>query len=174
MHRVFTELSKRRGRRGVTLVEAIVATVVLSVAVAAVSTALIAGTQQAYASVDAKRATQLAQAMMEEILAQPYNDPEGATGFGADAAETSRADFDNIDDYHGLTETTGTISDKNGNAYPNEYASFGRNVTITSASMQPAGFSAAVTGVTITVSVTQNDIEVFSVSRFSADPDPSS
>ena len=45
----------------------------------------------------------LAQELMSEILGQAYEEPEEVIAFGAEAGETggSRADFDDVDDYHG-------------------------------------------------------------------------
>lgn len=58
------------------------------------------------------RAAELGQAMVEEILAKPYdeNSPTGgvppcssctvAADFGVDSGESTRADFDDVDDFH--------------------------------------------------------------------------
>ncbi len=45
----------------------------------------------------------LAQELMSEILGQAYEEPEEVIAFGAEAGETggTRADFDDVDDYHG-------------------------------------------------------------------------
>jgi hypothetical protein len=50
----------------------------------------------------------LAHDLMQEILSFPYAEPESnpnAVSTGPDTGESSRSLFDDIDDYHGLTET---------------------------------------------------------------------
>lgn len=55
------------------------------------------------------RAALLAQDLMDEILEQQYEDPEFAPGsFGRNATEASTGDrslFDDVDDYHGWSES---------------------------------------------------------------------
>ncbi len=50
---------------------------------------------------DARRtlALYLGRELMEEIISKPFDDPDGTDDMGPDPAETSRALFDNIDDY---------------------------------------------------------------------------
>jgi len=69
---------------------------------------------------DARRtlALYLGRELMEEILSKPFDDPEGGGGMGPDGGESSRALFDNIDDYHGYEdgygESIGSIVGING------------------------------------------------------------
>lgn len=166
----FSHRKRRWAPRGVSLVEAVLASVVLSIAVAAVATALVAGTQQSYLAVDYRRATELADAMMEEILALPYDDPNGASTPGPEAGESTRADFDNIDDYHNYGESAGAIVDKTGNSYPTEYDSFARSVTVALGTQQPTGFTQAVSGVTIAITISLNGETATNLSRFAPAP----
>lgn len=127
----------RRASRGVSLVDAILASVLLATAVVAISTALVAGAQQTYEAVDGRRGTELAESLMEEILSLPYSDPGGASLPGPEAGEPTRASFDNVDDYHGYSESAGAVVDRSGNPYPAEYSRFARFVTAVSTNLQP-------------------------------------
>jgi MSHA pilin protein MshD len=81
---------------GFSLIELVMAIVIISAAVAGV----LAVTNQATAkSADPLLQTQaqaIARAYLEEIVAQPYADPDGIS------ATENRATFDNVDDYHAL------------------------------------------------------------------------
>jgi len=119
----------RQCRHGFTLIEAVISTVIVAVMfVAALNT------------VGASRVTQLkaalvgqgrmfAEALMTEILQQSYQEPEGAYVFGRETGElaASRAAYDDVDDYHGWTETS--LTDPNGTALPNA-ANWKRTVTV--------------------------------------------
>jgi len=96
--------NRGRGARragGFTLLEALFAASVLAVVVAAVTQSIVAGQMQTYDAMHSARAVALTEAMMEEILVLPYDDPEGGVVIGPDAGETTRQQFDDIDDYHG-------------------------------------------------------------------------
>jgi len=149
-----------------TIVEAVMSTVILAFAVTAVAAALFAGTQQAYEAVDVRLANEAAQALLEEILAKPYNDPQGASALGPEAGETSRTLFDNVDDYHNYSEAVGTLKDATGTAYPAPYAKFSRSVTVAATSLQPTGFTTAVSGLTVTVTVTSGPRVMARLVRF--------
>lgn len=148
------------------------ATVLLSIAVTAVAGALMAGAQQSAEALQMRLGNELAVGLMEEILALPYDDPEGATTIGPDAGESTRADFDNIDDYAGFTEAAGSVADATGTTYDAAYAGFARSVTVEAANIQPTGFAAAVGGLNVVVTVTVGPRTVSQVTRFVATPAP--
>jgi type II secretory pathway pseudopilin PulG len=96
--------------RGIALVEAVLATLVVAIAIGA-------GLQAATASAKSRRTVlvqaisrQAAQAMLDEIVEQHYEEPGSVSAaLGVDAGEsrsTSRTTLDDVDDYAGLTETT--------------------------------------------------------------------
>ena len=145
------------------------ATTILAIAVTAVAAALMAGAQQSYEAVDTRRANEAAQALLEEILTRPYADPDGASNPGPEAGETTRSAFDNVDDYHGYSESAGSLVDAAGNAYPTEYAGFSRSVTVAADSLQPTGFATAVSGMTVTVTVQLGPRAMAQLSRFVPD-----
>ncbi|MDD4889850.1 MAG: hypothetical protein PHU85_07945 [Phycisphaerae bacterium] len=63
--------------------------------------------------VDQAAAVNLAEALMEEILAKPFYDPNSTTRLGKESGET-RTTMDNIDDYHGYAETAGHMTNAAG------------------------------------------------------------
>ncbi|MDY6913941.1 MAG: prepilin-type N-terminal cleavage/methylation domain-containing protein [Planctomycetota bacterium] len=95
--------------RAFTLLESLLAVVVLAMAVTAIIMPFTAAATNQ--QVDARRslAVGLAQEIMEEILTKPFHDPQGSSSLGPEIGETSRTLFDNIDDYHGYTEDPGGI-----------------------------------------------------------------
>lgn len=90
-------------RRGISLVETVVALVVLSGAMVATLNS-VAGARASQVMVGQRaKARLLAESMLQEVLAQPYAEP-GTTTLGPDTGEESktlRDQFDDVDDYHG-------------------------------------------------------------------------
>jgi MSHA pilin protein MshD len=89
-----------RGRRerGATLIELTISIVVIAIAVSAVLGLL---SRTAGRSADAmvmSQAVAIGEAYLEEIALKAYADPDGADG------ETTRAAFDDVDDYNGLVD----------------------------------------------------------------------
>jgi type II secretory pathway pseudopilin PulG len=118
-----------RGRGGFTLVEAVISTVIVSVMfVAALNTVGAARLTQHKAAL-AGRGRMFASSLMQEILQQSYQEPGTTWVFGREAGEsdTSRAAYDDVDDYHGWTESPPTAKD--GAALPNS-ANWSRTVTV--------------------------------------------
>lgn len=84
---------------GVTLVELLVSIVIVSIA-ASVVLGLISMTTAASADPMIRhQAAAIAESYLEEILLKPLVDPDGADG------EVARSDYDDIDDYDGLSDT---------------------------------------------------------------------
>jgi len=84
--------------RGVTLIELVVAIVVIAIAASAVLGVL---SRSAATSADAmvlSQAVSIAESYLEEITLKPFTDPDGVDG------EASRVDFDDVDDYDGLVD----------------------------------------------------------------------
>lgn len=102
--------------KGFTLIESLMAAALLAVCIIAVTMpfTVAAGIELE----DARRtiATALAREMMEEILALDFYDPDGPSEPGPEIDETTRSDFDNLDDYHGYTETDGNVCSIDGTA----------------------------------------------------------
>ena len=114
--------------------------VILPLAVTAIALAVTAGQAQALEAMNRMRAVILAEGLMEELLALPYNDPEGASSLGPDAGEANRTEFDNTDDFHGWTEAAGSLADASGIAYPTPFQRFSRAVTCSLTSVTVPAF----------------------------------
>ncbi|MEL7087903.1 MAG: type II secretion system protein [Planctomycetota bacterium] len=117
-------------RHGFTLVETALATVLVGglfvVAMNLVGASRV--TQSRFAERD--QALLLAENLLQEILAQPYEEPDDTgVAFGLEVGETLalRVDLNDADDYHGYSESPPV--DANGNAVPGATA-FTRSVQV--------------------------------------------
>ena len=97
-------------RRGFTIVEGLIASAVLAMAVTAIIAPFATAARCQHESARTAVATFLAQEMMEEILTRPFYDPDGDSDLGPESGEDDRTEFDNVDDYDGLVES-GSDSD---------------------------------------------------------------
>jgi MSHA pilin protein MshD len=84
--------------RGVTLVETVIAIVVVAIAVSAVLGVLAGTSQHSSDALIMSQAVSIAEAYAEEISLKPFADPDGTDG------EATRAAFDDADDYNGLVD----------------------------------------------------------------------
>lgn len=109
-------MTRQRGGApaGFTLAESLLAVVILVAAISAITLPFAAGARAEQADARMCLAANLAQGMMEEILSQPFDDPDGASLPGPESDETRRSWFDNVDDYHGYAESAGQIADASG------------------------------------------------------------
>lgn len=159
-----------RRRRAFTLLECLSATAILSVVVVATCAAVSSGQAAADISLLRIRASALADVLMEEISAKPYDDPNGATAPGPDSGETSRSLFNNCDDYHGYSEKAGTLTDASAKAYSAEYQRFSRSVTCVYTTQSLAPFD-DMAGLLVTVTVTDSKSNMtWVVNRFIPEP----
>lgn len=116
-------------RRAFTLIEAVISTVIVAVMfAAAVHTVGAAKITQRKSSL-VGQGQMLTESLLSEILQQSYQEPGATHVFGreADESETLRAAYDDVDDYHGWTESPPV--DKDGTALPNS-AHWRRTVTV--------------------------------------------
>ena len=93
--------------RGVTLIEVVVAIVVVAIAATAILGAMASITMRGAETMVRQQAVALADAYLEEILLQPVASPGGT-------APTSRANFNDEDEYNGLSDVG--AHDQYGNA----------------------------------------------------------
>lgn len=132
---LITKRLKKRPRAtqragGFTLLESLIAAVVLAGAISAVVWPFSVGAQNELASERRTLASCLAQELMEEVLSKPFDDPDGDGSLGPDGGESTRADYDNIDDYHGYTEDAGQIQSFDGEVMADGAGAYlSRNVT---------------------------------------------
>ena len=80
-------MAKRPPQHGFTLMEALIASVVLSVAVVAISTAVTAGHMQNGYALHAQRANRLAEELLEYICSLSYSDPHDGSLIGKGSGE---------------------------------------------------------------------------------------
>lgn len=81
---------------GVTLVELVVAIVVIGIAASIVLGVLASNVNASADPMVRQQAVAIARAYLEEILLRDFDDPDGVDG------EVARVDFDDVDDYNGL------------------------------------------------------------------------
>lgn len=167
-----SRLRDRRIQRAFTLVEVLIASAIIAFAVAAISQAVVSAQMQTYEALHDLRGMSLAESLVEEAIALPYADPEGASTPGPESGETTRALFDNVDDFHGFTEATGTLTDVAGVAYPTTFSQFSRTTTVAYGPLTIAGFTQSLNGLTVTVTVTDARGSTWTASRFVPEPAP--
>ena len=164
-HRPTRRLITLPRQRGFTLAEVLIAAAVLAFAVVALTQAITAGQAQTYDALHRSRATGLAEAMVDEVLSKPYDDPDGESDLGPDANENERGEFDNADDYHNFNESAGNITDQASNAYPQAYQRFSRSVTISEQTVSIAPFGDR-DGLMVQVTVTDQNGGSWTLNRF--------
>jgi MSHA pilin protein MshD len=89
--------------RGLTLVETVVAVLLVSLTFVAALHAVGASSRSQRLATDRSTALMLAEDLMGEIMAVHYGDPDGSVTIGRDGSESAvnRMDFDDVDDYDG-------------------------------------------------------------------------
>jgi MSHA pilin protein MshD len=133
--------------RGVTLVELIISIVIIGVALAGVLVVIVRNTQTSADPMVWRQSVAIAEAYLGEILAKPFTDPDGSN-----VGET-RATFDDVFDYNGLTEAP---TDQRGIAV-GALAAYTVRVTVTAADLNGTGVAnAALVQVTVTPPVGGN------------------
>ena len=101
-------------RRGFSLVEAVLASLVVAVALTGALEAAAAARVGRQKLAQRSEGLMLAQDLMSEILVLDFADPSGVTGnIGPGPGETDRAHFNDIDDYNALVDDPPT--DRAGN-----------------------------------------------------------
>jgi hypothetical protein len=125
---------------------------------------------QTYDALHRRQAMELADALIEEVVRFPYDDPDGTTTFGPDAGESSRAVFDDINDFDGFSQSAGALNDAAGVVYDAGYQQFSRSVSVTAGSQTVAAFGSAYAGVTVQVTVTDEAGTTWTVTAFVPEP----
>jgi prepilin-type N-terminal cleavage/methylation domain-containing protein len=127
--------------QGFTLIEAMMAVVVLGIAAASLLLPFISGATVRAEGVNRTLAARLASDLMEEILRLPFHDPSGPSSDynpGPESGENTPSKFDNIDDYDGYTESQGQVTNVDWEVFTDPaYANFSRNVTCEYVCMSP-------------------------------------
>ena len=140
------------------------ALVIFPLAVTAISYAIVAGQSQAAEAMRQNRASLLAEALMEEIVALSYDSDADAV-LGPEGGETSRDDYDSPNDFHGFSEAAGSITDATGTACPQPMQRFSRSVSCTTTSATVTGFGITTDTLEATVTVSDNGEPVVTLTR---------
>ena len=93
----------RSAEAGFTLVEIVLLIVVLAVAFTGIVLVYQATVRGSADPQVRKQSIAIAESLMDEILAQPFNNPAG--GFSGAATQANRPQFDNVSDYNGFATT---------------------------------------------------------------------
>ncbi|MGA3065313.1 MAG: prepilin-type N-terminal cleavage/methylation domain-containing protein [Tepidisphaeraceae bacterium] len=102
--------TSRRNRGGFTLLEALIAAVVLSILVLGVCGVLSQSYEQTQAAQSNSIGVMLAAQLADEIAAKPMADPlSGSTTLGPDPGMTSRSTFTRVTNYNGYTDTSTSL-----------------------------------------------------------------
>jgi len=128
-------------RKGFSLIEAVIATVLLGIAAASVLLPFSTGAAVQAEGTAHTLGAKIASDLMELIVSKPFHDPDGSTYYynlGPDENEPTAADFDNIDDFHGYAEAQGQVKDTNFALFTDsKYDKFSRLVTCAYVSVSP-------------------------------------
>jgi MSHA pilin protein MshD len=119
-----------KSRRGLTLIEVVAATMIVSLMAVAALNALGAATKSANSIGNRAVAAGLADELMSEIMMQSYSDPDGSAVFGHESGESTsvRSAFDDVDDYNGWNASPPQYRD--GTVIPDR-ADWRQRVTVT-------------------------------------------
>ncbi|WP_221800026.1 prepilin-type N-terminal cleavage/methylation domain-containing protein [Oceanobacter mangrovi] len=104
--------SSRKSQQGVSLVESVIAIVIIGIALAAVSRGMGLALRHNADPLWQARATQLVHSYMDDVMALRFQEDSptkgGAVGScvigGTEGGEHDRTDYDDVDDYNGLNE----------------------------------------------------------------------
>lgn len=142
--------ARRATRPGFTLLEALIASVIMSLTVTAVSMALGSGRQHAMEAQDQLQAGLAAEALMAEILAADY------------------ADLIAYDDYN---ESPGAMVTYDDDAYPESFYRIGRRAVVVERTITIDGLGVKILGMDIAVEAYDVDGRVIlTLSRFVPEP----
>ncbi len=153
-----------------TVMECLVASVILAMAVSTFCLAVNAGQMQSHAGIEGQRAVRLAEELAERILTLPYDDPDGLSNPGPESSEHSVDQFDSIDDFHGYVEPAGSLVSATGEPHPDAHQVLSRSATVTYTSEVVSGFGDPIPGVKVIVTVSKGSGMRWELTRFVAAP----
>lgn len=150
--------------RGLTLLECMVALTIFPLAVVAIAYAVVSGQSQAAEAVHRERAVQLAEALMEEVVALGY-DSDADASLGPEGGETTRSAYDSANDFHGFSEAAGGLTDATGTSFPGPMQAFSRSVSCQTRSVTVTGLGAATDTLEVTVTVSDDAADQVTLTR---------
>jgi len=139
-------------RRGIALLEVMIAVGILTFAVTAITSAIVAGQQQSLEAREKIVASVAAESLLSRITQVPW---------------------ETIDSWDGYTEDVGTITDPTGVAVGGDWDRIGRIVTVIAGEVQITPIEVFIVGRTITVSsFTKDGRTLATIERFVPEPQP--
>jgi prepilin-type N-terminal cleavage/methylation domain-containing protein len=163
----------RNPRQAFTLIEAMLAVVLLSIAAAGILLPFAGGAALQAEGINKTLAASLAGDLLDQVVSKPFHDPDGSTFYnpGPESGEAVPGGFDNIDDYNGYTEAQGQLKDSVGNFYTDlNYAFFSRTVLCEYKHQIQQNGLAPECFIKVTVIVYRNGIEAARVVRLVSEP----
>lgn len=134
--------------KGFTLMEMIVAIVVLTAAVSGILFAFLQNTARSADPMIRQQAIIIAQAYLEEIMLKPYNDPNGGETGSCEEGAGNRLQYDDVADYNCVNDNAGAI-DQFGNSLAG-LGAYNVTVAVADANMGAPAVSARRVDVTVT------------------------
>jgi len=101
-------INQTRRRRGTTLIEVVMATMVVGVILVSAMNVVGASLRTRRATADLNTGARLAEQLLAECISMPYLDPESpGSSNGPESGEGggNRKEFDDVDDYHNFSES---------------------------------------------------------------------
>ncbi len=146
-------------RNGISQVEVSISTLLVGILMVASLSAVGSSRRSQFMESSRIRGLAIAEALMTEITALPLRDPACDCGFGLESGEsgTTRALYDDVDDYHGLSENPPKGKD---GTVCNGFTGWSRTTTIQNKTVADWSItSASYTGVVqITIVVRQGNV----------------
>jgi len=132
--------SKTDFKKGFTLMETVISIIIVAVAIVGILSVIYNVTQKGINPVMELKACELGQAMLDEIILKRWDEDTPLGGghintalanIGTEAGETSRQDFDDVDDYDGYSDGTSSepLKDEAGNTLTG-FDGFSRSVSV--------------------------------------------
>ncbi len=138
-----------RSRSAFTLLEALMASTVLTIIVLAIASSITTAQQMAFEGQKRMLAAMVVDDLMTELLTLPYDD---------------------IRPYHGMREPLGAMETIDGDVYPDAYWSIGRDVSVRETIVYDEGTDTQVRGLQIEVSARDEAVVLASVEMFLPEP----
>jgi len=160
-------------KQGFTFIEMIITIVIVGIALSALTSALSTSVVQGAAPIVEGKALALAQAYIDEVLPLKFDDQSPLEGGEVATAESpctisnegqSRAQFDDVDDYNGVTDSPPFLLQPSFDM--SQYANYSVSVSVNCAGLE-AGLSAnhLLKRISVTITTPENNQRVLSVYR---------
>jgi len=147
--------------RAFTAFEALLATAILALITASVSSALMAGRMQSKLARDTMHASMLAHALLDEVARLPATDSANVAG----AARTRFASFTCALDYNNYRDGPDNLMDLAKNPYPAAYQPYTRSVSVIQQTYSPTGWGISFRPYLVTVTVSRDGQQLIALQR---------